>query len=221
MHQLLSHYLMYVRNWIITLYNVLISNVRTRFNHYKINGLFSKCDHFLVIFALQSHYIINVHILQWCNLKTYVWNREITQSTILIGRNVLQGGGTDGALIWIGVLGFVGGNVENGGRDKHRISDTNHRKAGTLEGRRDVGYNEGGGSEGSGRNPVVNNLHHTKTGDSGTVCGAAANIWGIHKGYGLWGGRVQEGIMVEKGGARDTAQGNLGGNIMVRQDETS
>ena len=36
--------------------------------------------------------------------------------------------------VWIGDLGSIGVNVENGGRDTHRISDTNHGKAGILDG---------------------------------------------------------------------------------------
>ena len=45
------------------------------------------------------------------------------------GGNVLQGGGTDGALIWLGVFGIVNRIGENGGRDTHLFSETNHGEA--------------------------------------------------------------------------------------------
>ena len=92
------------------------------------------------------------------------------------GVNVLKGSGTWGALIWLGVLVPVGGNVENSGRDTHRISKKNHRKSYAEEGGRDGGYIKGRGSEISGGNPVRNKLHQKKTGSSGTVGGDVADI---------------------------------------------
>ena len=92
------------------------------------------------------------------------------------GVNVIQSGGTCAALIWIGLLGPVVGNGENSGRYTHQISKKNHRKMGVEEGRRCGGYTKGGVSEVSGWNPVRNNLHLMKTGGSGTMGGAAADI---------------------------------------------
>ena len=92
------------------------------------------------------------------------------------GVNVIQGGGTCGALIWIGLLGPVVGNGENSGRYTHQISKKNLRKTGAEEGGRCRGYTKGGVSEVSGWNPVKNNLHLMKTGGSGTMGGAAADI---------------------------------------------
>ena len=96
------------------------------------------------------------------------------------GGNVLQGGGTGGALIRLRVLGPVGGNRENDGRDTHRVSVKNHGEAGAVEGGQDVVYTIGRGSAGSG-----NNLHQAKTGDGGTVGGTAADIRGLRNGDGL------------------------------------
>ena len=70
----------------------------------------------------------------------------------------------------------VCGNGENDGRDTHRIYETNNEKAGAVESERDVGYTNGGASEGIGSKPVGNNLHCTKTGYGNIVGGAAANI---------------------------------------------
>ena len=76
-------------------------------------------------------------------------------------------------------MGPIGGNLEDGVGDTHRVSETNHREAAMSEGGRDVGYSKGGGSAGSGGNPLVNDLHWKKTGGNGTVGGAA----GIKKRY--------------------------------------
>ena len=73
-------------------------------------------------------------------------------------------------------MGPIGGDVEDGGWDAHRVSETNHGEAGAAEVRRDVGYYQGGSSAESGGNPVVNDLHRKKTGYGGTVSGTVANI---------------------------------------------
>ena len=109
-------------------------------------------------------------------------------------------------------MGSVGGNGENGRIETHRIYETNNGKLGASEGGKDVRYTKGGGSEGSGVNPVENNLHQTKTRDGGTVGGAVSNIRGMHKVDGILGSREQEGCMVYTGGSRDTSQVNPGGN---------
>ena len=103
------------------------------------------------------------------------------------GGNILQGGGTGGAIIPLGVLGPVNSNGENGVRKTHRILDTNHGEAGAAEGRRYVVYTIRKGSEGSGGNLLGNNLHRTKTGESGTMGGTADDIQGLRKGKGLLG----------------------------------
>ena len=41
-------------------------------------------------------------------------------------RHVLQGGDIGGTSLWLGQLGNIGGNGEDGGGDAHRVSDTNH-----------------------------------------------------------------------------------------------
>ena len=76
---------------------------------------------------------------------------------------------------------------------------------GTVEDGRDVVYYSGIVSTGSGGNTFGYNLHWDKTGDVGTVCEAATNIQGMHKGYGLGGGRIKERRIVVPRGARDTA----------------
>ena len=70
----------------------------------------------------------------------------------------------------------IDGDVEDGGGDVHRVSETNHGEAGVAEVRREVGYYQGGSSVESGGNPVGNDLHRKKTGDGGTVGGTVANI---------------------------------------------
>ena len=50
------------------------------------------------------------------------------------GGNILQGGGTGGAIIPLGVLGTVNSNGENGVRKTHQILETNHGEAGAAEG---------------------------------------------------------------------------------------
>ena len=84
------------------------------------------------------------------------------------------------------------GNGYNGGRGSHRVSGTNHGRAGAAEVRQYVIYNKVRGILVIGGNSVGNDLHWTKTGDGGTVCGAAADIWCMRKGDGvLWGGGGQ------------------------------
>ena len=46
-----------------------------------------------------------------------------------------------------------------------------------------MGFNKGEGSERTGRNQVGNNLRWTKTGDRGTVGGAAVDTQVMRKGY--------------------------------------
>ena len=70
----------------------------------------------------------------------------------------------------------VRGNVEEGGSNTHRVSETNHGEAGVAEGRQNVVYNGGRGSEGICGNSVGNNLHRMKTGCGGTVSGTADNV---------------------------------------------
>ena len=55
-----------------------------------------------------------------------------------------------------------------------------------------MGYSQGRSSSGNDGNPVGNDLPWRKTGDSGIVCGAAADIQVMHQGDGLLGGRAQE-----------------------------
>ena len=50
-------------------------------------------------------------------------------------------------------------------------------------------YTKVGGSAGSGKISVINNLHRNNIGDSVTVVGAASNIRGVYMGYGILGGR--------------------------------
>ena len=86
-------------------------------------------------------------------------------------------------------MGPVGGNGDNGGRDTHRFSDTNHIKVGASEGGRYVVYTKGRGSAGSSGNLVGKNLNWTNTGEIGTVGGSDTNIQGMHKGCRLCVGR--------------------------------
>ena len=58
-----------------------------------------------------------------------------------------------------------------------------NREEGTEEGIRDVGDYLGGRITVRSGNPVGNDLHRKKTGDSGTVVGAAADFRGFQKGY--------------------------------------
>ena len=99
--------------------------------------------------------------------------------------NVLQGFDTGGASIWTRDLDAIRGNVDNGGRGTHRVSEKNHGEVGASEGRRymvDTSYE---GSAGGVGNSVRNNLHQKNSGDSSTVGGAAGNIRGMYKGGGL------------------------------------
>ena len=73
-------------------------------------------------------------------------------------------------------MGTFGGYGEEGGEDTHPVSEADHREAGVVGGRQDVGDSQGGSSAGSGGNLVINDLHRKKMGDNGTVGGAAANF---------------------------------------------
>ena len=92
------------------------------------------------------------------------------------GRTIIQVGGAGVSPIRIGVLGPVGLIRENGGRDTHQVSETNHGEVGALDCGWDVYYTSGGRSAGSGGKSVRNNLHQRKPGGGDTVGGAAANI---------------------------------------------
>ena len=50
------------------------------------------------------------------------------------GNNDIQGSDTCGTTIWLGDLGPILGNDEDGGGDIHRFSEKNHREAGAVEG---------------------------------------------------------------------------------------
>ena len=82
------------------------------------------------------------------------------------GVNGLQGGGKDSALIRIGVLVPIDGNIDNGGRETHLVSEKNHREVGAPESGLDVVYTGNIGS--------VVNQPKTRGGD--IVGGAAADI---------------------------------------------
>ena len=86
------------------------------------------------------------------------------------------GSGSGGAFIRLRVLGPVRGNVERGGRETHRVSETNHGEEVATEGGQDVVYTSGRVSERSVGKSVSNKIYQTKTGCGGTVSGAAANI---------------------------------------------
>ena len=118
--------------------------------------------------------------------------------------NVIQVDGAGGDLIWIRVLGPVGGNEENVGRDTHRVSETNHREVGTPEGGQDMVYTGERGRAGSGRNSVGNNLHLTKEitrefkrrrqGESNMQCrppGGGVKQWGQARGNSEMLGQIQ------------------------------
>ena len=92
------------------------------------------------------------------------------------GGNVIQGGETGGTPIWIIDLVNIGGDVEDGGGDSHQVSETNHGEEGVSEGRQYVGDSQSRSSVVSSGNPVGNVLHRKKTGNGGTVGGAAANF---------------------------------------------
>ena len=79
-------------------------------------------------------------------------------------------------------MGPIDGNGEGGGGNTHQFYETNNVEAGASEGRREVSLSKGGGSVRSGRDPVVNDLHWKKIGDSGSVGGTEAKIRGIYKG---------------------------------------
>ena len=106
-----------------------------------------------------------------------------------IGGNVLQGGDTGGVPIWLRDLGTICGDGEDSGGDTHRFSELNHREAGRVEGRLDVGEYQGGRSLGSSSNLVDNELHQKNTGDGDTVGGAVADFRGMRKDTGYEGGR--------------------------------
>ena len=82
-------------------------------------------------------------------------------------------------------MGPISNNGDYGISDTHHISETDHGEAGAVEVGWGVGYSKGGGSVGSGGNPVVNNLNCNKAGYGGTVGGAASDVLGILKGDGL------------------------------------
>ena len=90
----------------------------------------------------------------------------------------------------IKVLGTFKNNGENGRRDTHRVSKTNHGEAGALEGGHYKVHTGGRGSTGSSKNFFRNKLHWTKTRGSGTVGDTVANIRGLCKGDEVLGGRA-------------------------------
>ena len=115
-------------------------------------------------------------------------------------------------------MGPISDNAEDGGSRTYLVSETNNCKVVTVEFQQDVVYIKVRGSAGSGWNSVVNKLHWKKTGVGGTVDGTADDIRCMCKGDRILGYRDQEGTMLEPIGARDTAQGNLGGNITGIQE---
>ena len=82
-------------------------------------------------------------------------------------------------------MSHFGGDEEDGRGDTHRVHEAYHGEEDTAEGRQDVGDSQGVISAGSSANPVVNGLHHNKTGDGGRMGGTADNFRHVCKGDGL------------------------------------
>ena len=73
-------------------------------------------------------------------------------------------------------MGTFDGNVEEGRRGTHRVSQTDHGKASAADSRRDVGDAQGGNIARSCGNTVGNDLYREMTGNHGTVGGVTTTI---------------------------------------------
>ena len=93
-----------------------------------------------------------------------------------IGGNILLGVDTGGNTLWLGDLGTIGGDGEDGGGDAHQVSEKIHREAGAEEGIQDVDDYQDGISVIIVSKPFRNDLHRKNIGDIGTVGGFASNF---------------------------------------------
>ena len=101
------------------------------------------------------------------------------------GRNVLQGGGSSGPTVWIEHVGNFGSNVEEGGRDAHRVPHKYLREESLVGRIQYVGHTRFGRSARGSGNKVGNDLHREMTGNRGTVGGATTTIRSVCKGEGI------------------------------------
>ena len=104
------------------------------------------------------------------------------------GGNVLHVGDPSYATVWFRDVGTFGGNGEESIRVAHRVPQTDHWEASTVDKRRGVGDTRGGSSAGSGENAVGDDLYRETPGNRGTVGGVTANIQSVCRGEGVWWG---------------------------------
>ena len=80
------------------------------------------------------------------------------------------------ACVYINYVVPFSDNREEGRRDLHRIPQTYHGEAISIDSRLDVGDAWGGSSAGSGRNVVGDDLYEETAGNHGTVGGVTTDI---------------------------------------------
>ena len=80
--------------------------------------------------------------------------------------NVLQGGDPGGDTVWIEVIDPIGINVEDSGRDAHRVPAADHGEVGAEKPIWDFGYTDRRWSVGGSGDAVGVHIHrpHTKDG---------------------------------------------------------
>ena len=107
--------------------------------------------------------------------------------------NFLQGGGTNNNNLWFVDVGPFGGNVEEGRRGTHRLTQKDHGEASVADRIQDVGYAWGGISAGSDRNAVIDYLYMETAGNCVTVGGVTADTRSLCRLKGVQGGgRMRE-----------------------------
>ena len=78
--------------------------------------------------------------------------------------------------VWVGDVGPLGVNVEEGRGDTHRVPVSDHGEAGEVIRGQDMGDAEGGSHTRGSGNPVGDNLHRETKFNSGVVGGATSLI---------------------------------------------
>ena len=123
-------------------------------------------------------------------------------------RNFLNGGGAGNYIVWVGDVGHLGVNGEEGRGGTHGVPATDNGEASEAIRRRYMG-DAGGGrrTRGSG-NPVGKDLHKRTAGNRGAVGGATFLILGMYKGDRLRRRWVQEGGVIAPRGNRETTLGH-------------
>ena len=90
--------------------------------------------------------------------------------------NVLSGSGASISIVWIGIVGPVGGNANEGGGNPYKLPKEYHREEGSEKQRRDVVNTDGPRGVEGGWNSDSVRINCPHTGDGVTVGGFKTNI---------------------------------------------